>query len=118
MKKQNKSTGMKARAFILCLALALFVVQKTAAETISGTCSATGSDVSWSLDTSTGKLVLSGTGSMVNYSSNFYPWRQYQSDIHSVVINSGVTSIGNGLQKRILSLCPAHRFQQKQRRCK
>ena len=63
------------------------------AETYSGHC---GDRPTWSLDTSTGELVISGTGSMTNYSySSRVPWYSYRSSIKKVTIGNGVTSIGN-----------------------
>jgi hypothetical protein len=62
------------------------------AETIihSGTC---GDNVTWKLTSSSSSLILtiSGTGAM-NSSS---PWTNYRPDITSVVIEDGVTSIGD-----------------------
>ncbi len=63
------------------------------ASTYSGTC---GDDVTWSLDTETGELVLSGSGAMTDYtSSSSIPWveEDYESYITSVTILSGVTTI-------------------------
>ncbi len=53
----------------------------------SGTC---GENLSWTIDN--GTLTISGTGDMTNYSTDSYaPW----SEITSVVIEYGVTSIGD-----------------------
>lgn len=60
----------------------------------SGSC---GTSVTWSLNTSTGRLTISGTGAMANWaiSNNRPPWyASYREQITSVVINSGVTTIG------------------------
>ena len=57
----------------------------------SGTC---GTNLTWSLNTSTGKLTISGTGAMTNYSSGA-PWYSSRSSIKTVVIGSRVTSIGD-----------------------
>ncbi len=56
-----------------------------------GTC---GTNVTWYLDCN-GVLTISGTGAMTNYNSANMPWDALKNDIKSVVINSGVTSIGN-----------------------
>ena len=62
----------------------------------SGNCGTTGheSEVSWTL-TDAGVLTVSGTGAMADYEDAFdgTPWNCY--DITSVVIGSGVTSIGD-----------------------
>lgn len=58
----------------------------------SGKC---GANVSWSLDTSTGVLVVSGTGDMSDqYFPGYAPWYSYRSSIKTVIIEEGVTSIG------------------------
>lgn len=50
-------------------------------------------DVNWSLDGS--KLTISGTGAMINWqSADKVPWKNYRSQITSLVIGDGVTSIG------------------------
>ena len=63
------------------------------AETLTGKC---GENVTYSLDTSTGELVISGTGDMTDYSLYIYaPWHSNSSSIKTVTISSGVTSIGD-----------------------
>ena len=59
------------------------------ADTITGEC---GDNVTYSLDTSTGVLTISGTGEMTDYSTDspFY----YNSSVKTVIIENGVTSIG------------------------
>lgn len=59
---------------------------------VSGNC---GSGVVWSYDNSTGTLKIAGSGSMNNFSDLDTPWRAYQGEIRSIVVESGVTSIGN-----------------------
>ena len=46
-------------------------------------------------DPDTGKLTISGTGAMYNYDYDFEPWFDYKKSITSVVIENGITSIGN-----------------------
>ena len=61
--------------------------------------SGTSGNITWNLDESTGVLTLSGTGAMNDYKSSFTvaPWAttSYGYKIKSVIINEGVTSIGN-----------------------
>ncbi len=73
---------------------------KAEAATYSGTC---GDNLTWSLDTSTGVLNISGTGDMTNfllseggyaYSVNT-PWFSYRSYIKNIKFGNGITSIGN-----------------------
>lgn len=63
------------------------------AEIHSGTC---GYNVQWTFDDEDGRLEISGTGAISNYSrdgSSRAPWSSYY--IHSAIINDGVTGIGN-----------------------
>jgi len=57
----------------------------------SGTC---GDALTWTLDEE-GNLTISGTGEMSNYGFNNRPWEVFLESITSVVIEEGVTSIGN-----------------------
>ena len=61
------------------------------AETYSGTC---GENLTWTFDDSTGTLTISGTGAMNNYSSSNRPWEGYEDNVKTVVMNNGVTTIG------------------------
>ncbi|MCD7746703.1 MAG: leucine-rich repeat protein [Lachnospiraceae bacterium] len=63
-----------------------------AAATVTGT----SGDVTWSYSSTNKRLTISGTGAMANYtSSTSMPWYDYIDSITSVVISSGVTSIGS-----------------------
>ncbi len=62
-------------------------------EESAGSC---GNNVTWTLSLSNGTLTISGTGAMADYSSyTDVPWYDYRSSIKSIVINDGVTSIGD-----------------------
>lgn len=70
--------------------------QRTAETTIlaEGTC---GEAVTWVL-TEDGTLTISGTGNMTGYTYNTsQPWYDWRSSLTAVVIEEGVTSIGNGV---------------------
>ena len=58
----------------------------------SGDCSAQGSSVSWVLDAE-GTLTIEGTGAMEDYYSS--PWNSNKNAITKVVIEDGVTNVGN-----------------------
>ena len=59
----------------------------------SGTC---GENVTWVFDPATGTLTISGTGDMTNfYNTNATPWYALKDLIVHVVIEDGVTSIGD-----------------------
>ncbi len=59
----------------------------------SGTC---GENLTWTLDNE-GTLTISGTGDMYDYwyNDDFSPWYSQREQIEAVVINDGVTNIGN-----------------------
>ena len=75
-------------------------VQFTAtAATLSGNCGAQGDNVTYTLedtdnDTNYDKLTISGTGAMADYTGTDAPWKNKISQIQTVVIGNGVTSIG------------------------
>ena len=71
------------------------------AETLTGKC---GVNVTYSFDTSTGVLTISGTGDMADYSlDNDSPFCD-NSNIKSVIIENGVTSIGESAFNSCTSL--------------
>lgn len=63
---------------------------KASALASSGQC---GENVYWNFDSSTGELVISGTGDMIDDGKYFY----YNESIENIVIDDGVTSIGEGV---------------------
>ena len=74
--------------FLICFLSALNIY----ATVYSGSC---GTNVRYSLDTSTGLLSITGTGAMKNYGSySSVPWYSNKSYIKVVEISDGVTSIG------------------------
>lgn len=115
MKKKFK----KILASLLTVMMLLSIVQvigigitASAAETYSGAC---GDNLTWTLDTETGELVISGTGEMWDFEywydggSSHAPWNAYNnfeanSIIKSIAVENGVTSIGNYAFIRCLNL--------------
>ena len=88
----RQQTTMKHKLLTLFLALAASVGTLFAQ---SGSC---GTNLTWTL--SSGTLTISGTGAMEDYGYNMYgkpttPWQNYLSSIKTVIIEDGVTSIGN-----------------------
>ena len=75
------------------------------AEIYSGKCGKTGSNVSWTLDTETYKLKITGTGEMEDYSfSTPSPWDNKRNLIKNVTIENGVSSIGEYAFRRYTNL--------------
>ncbi len=79
-------------ALTLALCLALLPVPARAAIVDSGTCGAEGDNVTWTLDDN-GTLTISGTGAMENHNGSSSPFYN-NGNIKTVVIGSGVTSVG------------------------
>ena len=53
-----------------------------------------GANVNWTFEN--GVLTITGNGAMDDYSAPFYtPWFNYKNDIKTVVIENGVTNVGN-----------------------
>ena len=78
--------------FFTILLLALLTVSAFA-ETQGGEC---GTGVTWSFDSETGTLTVSGTGAMTSFTKETGgPWKGYDADIKTVVIENGVTEIGS-----------------------
>lgn len=83
---------MKNKFFTLLLVV-MASVGVANAEIYSGTC---GDNLTWLLNTEDSVLTISGTGKMADYSSYFTaPWYSHSSNIKSIVINNGVTSISD-----------------------
>ena len=81
-------------ALVICLLCGLIpqLVFGASAASYSGTC---GSRLTWTLNTNTGLLQISGTGTMTNWTiESAVPWSNYRHYIKTVKIASGVTSIG------------------------
>ncbi len=85
------------KALSVLLSILMIVTTLTAlplsahAQTLSGKC---GPSVDYALDTQTGKLTLSGTGSMYNYTASDTPWNNYKATIKTAEIQKGITQIG------------------------
>ena len=90
----SSSQGVKTYTCTACGATKTETIPPTTI--YSGTCGAEGDNLTWTFDSSTGTLTISGTGDMADYSSDVsVPWNSYRSSIQAVEIAEGVTSIGN-----------------------
>jgi len=88
MKQQMKQYISLLLALLLCVGLFALPVS---AEGTEGEC---GEKLTWSLEN--GVLTISGKGAMTNYSErNYAPWYENRNQIQRIVIEKGVTTIGN-----------------------
>ena len=78
--------------FRLLVAVLMLLTTMTAWADGNGSC---GDGVTWSYNGGTKTLTISGTGAMTDYDNDYPGWDNYRTSITSVVIESGVTSIGN-----------------------
>ncbi len=93
VKYNQKGFVMKKTSKILSFFLTLTMIISAFSVTalaVSGTC---GANVSWSLDEN-GVVTVSGSGDMSDYYYEENPWNAYKDSIKAVVINNGITSIG------------------------
>ena len=73
------------------LSLLLLLLPVAASADANGTC---GENLTWTFESATGTLTISGTGQMAKYGlSNPAPWYNFRFDILKVIFESGVTSI-------------------------
>lgn len=95
------AVDLAGHALTIELPLTSSVIVNPSNPIASGTC---GTNLTWSLD-GLGTLIISGTGSMTDFTSSYdddtkensvdSPWFEHRLDIQKIIINSGVTSIGN-----------------------
>ncbi len=96
MKKSKKFLSIFLALIMIVSIIPMSSITASAAET-SGTC---GENLIWTFDDVTGTLTISGTGEIRGYpyftTDRTYnrPWEKFKDNIASVVIESGVTSIG------------------------
>ena len=65
------------------------IVNNSSGEVTSGQC---GDNLYWTLEK--GTLTISGTGEMWDYTRNDAPWYDYKNDIGKLLLNEGITKIG------------------------
>ena len=89
MKKTSKMLSI-----ILAILMVMSVIPITAsAATYSGAC---GDKATWSYDALTNTLTISGAGDMYDFSSySKVPWSTWRNSFNTIIIEEGITSIGN-----------------------
>lgn len=75
--------------------------ESTEARIVSGTVGT----ITWSLDRYTGVLTVSGTGATPDWTSDVKgEWHEYASEIYEVIVEEGVTTLGNFAFSRLANL--------------
>lgn len=88
---------MKTKRFLgilitLALLIGVFTITASAA-VVEGTC---GDNAKWKYDDTTNTLTIFGKGAMTDYSSSSsLPWYDYRNVVTTVVVERGITHIGN-----------------------
>ena len=77
---------------VISIYAVLMLFASTAFAQTSGSC---GDNATWTYDTETKTLTISGTGAMSDYNSANAPWWDLRDNIQSVIIESGITHIGD-----------------------
>ena len=97
MKKLKMALSLILSAIVIFSSIAIGGMFASA-ETVSGTCGAEigGGNLTWTFDTATGELIISGKGAMAGYNGMTAPWYSYKDKITEVTIEDGVTTIGGG----------------------
>ena len=103
--KRNWKSLLVLMTAMLCAVL-LTVAAAAEGEIVdSGEC---GDNLTWTFyrdDGLFGSLVITGTGQMQDYDeSNQVPWKSYSSSIHTLVLDEGITHIGNNAFYQIGSM--------------
>lgn len=81
-------------SYIVSISIILSCCSLMNITTVSAASGKCGDNVYWSLDVN-GTLIISGTGNMYDFSSSETPWNMEETNIKRVIIEDGVTRIGN-----------------------
>ena len=91
-------------AMLTAVILLFALLPSVQAAGLSGSC---GNGVSWKLDA--GVLTISGKGTMDDYTENDHaPWRAQRQVIHSIVVESGVTHVGDFAFRELQAATTVH----------
>ena len=86
---------MKKRLLAWLLTLVLLALLPTAALAAEPTTGSCGESLTWSFDSATGTLTITGTGAMEDYTkASDQPWHSYAAAITEIKLENGITAIG------------------------
>ncbi len=83
------------RKLLLILALAVLIAGRCCGTALADQGGSCGDNVTWTLNSTTHKLTISGTGAMTDYTRGAAPWYADRDSIRSVLVEDGVTGLGN-----------------------
>ena len=87
---------------LIVLVALLFSALFSSMKAQNGVC---GDNLTWSFNSETGELTITGTGEMENYSdSNSQPWIDIAKDVKRVVVADGVLSLGRNAFNNFINL--------------
>lgn len=94
MKKNIIKMLSFAFSLVLIMSVMLSLNAGVASAATEGTC---GDNATWSYDASTTTLTISGTGATKDYNAviSKAPWTDYKSSITTIIVEEGITEIGN-----------------------
>ena len=97
--KKALSFFMAVAVMLSCITITPVSVSASEETPTSGECGVSGNNVTWNFDSATGTLTISGTGAMkdmsdVDEGEDVQPWLDYHTTITKIVIEYGVTQIG------------------------
>ena len=87
---------------VMVFVLIPFSILPASADVYSGSCGAQGDNLTWSLNTETGVLEISGDGGMKDFGSS--PWVALRDFIKSISFSGNITSIGNRAFEQLYGL--------------
>ena len=92
----TKPFGKKFMSFVLCICMLTAMLSAMPINAFAATSGTCGDNLTWTLDDE-GTLIISGTGDMWDWSWNNELWYNTRESIKTVIIQNGVTSIGDSV---------------------
>ena len=89
--------GRKMKRFISLFMTVIMIFSVVISTDMLSVSATDNSNIKWSFDSKTGTLTISGTGEMDDYNEHDIkaPWKKYNNYMTNIIIENGITSIGN-----------------------